>query len=64
VAAFSILGAVLAETLLGRLRPYGYAGLRSARPWFVAAGVLLLGDLVLKAALAPLWGVVLRRSVP
>jgi hypothetical protein len=64
VAAFSILGAVLAEPLLGRLRSSGYAGLRSARPWLVTAALLLLADLVLKAALAPLWGVVLRRSLP
>ena len=64
VAAFSILGVVLAEPLLSRIRPYPYEGLRSARRWLYAAGVLLLADIALKTALAPLWGEVLRAAPP
>jgi hypothetical protein len=56
VAAFSILGVVLAEPLLSRLLRYPYAGLRSARRWLAIAGVLILADWALKAALAPSWG--------
>jgi hypothetical protein len=64
VAAFSIFGVVLAEPLLNRLRPYGYPGLRRARRWIYSAAALLLADVVLKAALAPLWGAILRRALP
>ena len=64
VAAFSILGVILAEPLLSRIRPYPYGGLRSARRWLSAAGGLLLADVALKAALAPLWGEVLRTAAP
>lgn len=60
VAAFSILGVVLAEPLLSRLLGYPYAGLRSARKWLVIAGALILADWALKAALAPSWGRLLR----
>lgn len=64
VAAFSILGVVLAEPLLSRMRSYGYKGWRSARGWILLAAGLLVADLVLKAALAPLWAAILRRALP
>ena len=64
VAAFSILGVVLAEPLLNRLHRYGYEGLRSARRWILIAAGLLVADVVLKTALAPAWGYVLRQVLP
>ncbi len=64
VAAFSILGAVLAEPLLSRVARYPYAGLRAARPFLVAAAAGILADWVLKAALAPIWGLWLRALLP
>lgn len=60
VAAFATLGAVLAEPLLSRLRPYPYDGLRAARPYIALAAALILADWILKATLAPTWGRVLR----
>jgi hypothetical protein len=60
VAAFCILGVVLAEPLLSRLQRRPYAGLGSARRWLVTAGALILADWALKAALAPSWGRWLR----
>lgn len=60
VAAFCVLGAVLAEPLLSRLRAYRYEGLRDARPWLLAAGGGVLADWLLKAFLAPIWGRLLR----
>jgi hypothetical protein len=64
VAAFATLGAVLAEPLLLRAfrRPYG--GLRAARPYLAFALAALVADVVLKAALAPGWGRILRRVLP
>jgi hypothetical protein len=64
VAAFCALGAVLAEPLLSRVRPYTYAGLPSARPIVLAAAAGILADWVLKALLAPHWGVWLHRVLP
>lgn len=64
VAAFCTLGAVLAEPLLSRLRPYPYAGLRSARPFLLGAAAGIVGDLILKTALAPAWGLWLRAALP
>ena len=64
VAAFATLGAVLAEPLLFRVRRRPYAGLRAARPYLVAAAILLLADVVIKAALAPRWGMTLRGVLP
>lgn len=60
VAAFCILGVVLAEPLLSRLRGYKYRGLGSPRPYLLAAAVGILLDWVLKATLAPVWGRLLR----
>jgi hypothetical protein len=64
VAAFATLGAVLAEPLLFRLRRRRYAGLAAARPYLIAAAAALLADVALKAALAPWWGLWLRRVLP
>jgi hypothetical protein len=64
VAAFCTLGAVLGEPLILRIRGRRYAGFRSARPYLIAAGAALLADLALKAALAPSWGLWLRRVLP
>jgi hypothetical protein len=60
VAAFCILGVVLAEPLLSRLLRYPYPGLGAARRWIAIAGGLILADWALKAALAPAWGRWLR----
>src|SRR5688572_5230208 len=62
VAAFVILGVVLADPLLARLQKRTRAW--SLRPWLVAAAVLIAGDWLLKALLAPTWGRVLRDAVP
>ena len=64
VAAFCVLGAVLAEPLMSRLVAYPYAGLGTARRLVVAAGAGLLADGLLKASLAPLWGRWLRVLLP
>ena len=64
VAGFCVLGVVLAEPLLAVLRPYRYEGLGAARPYLIAGGVLILADWALKAALAPWWGLWLRRLLP
>ena len=64
VAAFATLGAVLAEPLLFRLLRRRPAGLGSARPYLIAASAALLADVALKAALAPAWGLWLRRVLP
>jgi hypothetical protein len=61
IAAFCVLGAVLAEPVLSRVWPYPYAGLRAARPYVVVAAGLILADWVIKAAVAPTWGLWLRR---
>ena len=64
VAAFSILGVVLAEPLLARLALAPPAPSPPRRRWLVAAGALLVADVVLKACLAPLWGRWLRAVLP
>lgn len=60
VAAFCALGAILAEPLLKRVRPGRYAAFGSARSYLIAAALGILADWILKAALAPTWGRVLR----
>ena len=62
VAAFCTLGAVLAEPLLARLRPYARAGGRG--PYLGAAAGAILLDWLLKATLAPQWGAWLRALLP
>lgn len=64
VAAFCVLGVVLAEPLLARLRPYRYEGLRAARPYLLTAALGILADWALKALLAPSWGLWLRPLLP
>jgi hypothetical protein len=64
VAAFVVLGVVLAEPLLARLRPYPYAGLRAARPYLIAAAAGIACDWILKALLAPHWRVALAAALP
>lgn len=63
VAAFCVLGAVLAEPLLSRVLGYRYAGLRTARPWLLAAAGGILADALLKWLLAPTWGRLLRAGL-
>jgi hypothetical protein len=62
VAAFCTLGAVLAEPLLARLRPYRRSG--SVRPFLTGAALGILADWILKAVLAPTWGAWLRATLP
>jgi hypothetical protein len=64
VAAFCILGAVLAEPLLARLGRWPYPGWAAARPYLAAAAAGILADWILKAALAPTWGLWLRHVLP
>lgn len=64
VAAFCVLGVVLAEPLLARLRPYRYEGFHAARPYLIAAALGILADWALKALLAPSWGLWLRPLLP
>jgi hypothetical protein len=64
VAAFCILGVVLAEPLLARLRPYPYAGLRASERFLRVAGAAILFDWLTKALFAPYWGRVLRGLLP
>ncbi len=61
VAAFCILGVVLAEPVLGRFRPRPPG---SPRRYLLAAGAGLLADCALKALLAPTWGALLRGLLP
>ncbi len=60
VAAFCILGAVLAEPLLRRVRPGPYARNGVPRAYWLAPAALIAADWLLKATLAPAWGRVLR----
>ncbi len=62
VAAFCTLGAILAEPLLQRLRPYPTRG--GLRPYLVWASAGILADWILKAALAPTWRSWLRAVLP
>jgi hypothetical protein len=64
VAAFCILGAVLAEPALGKVHGWKGGRLRDARPYLATAAGLILADWLLKWALAPTWGEVLRRALP
>jgi hypothetical protein len=63
VAAFCALGTVLAEPLLSRVYRYRYEGLRAARPVILAASAGIVADWVLKALLAPHWGLWLRAAL-
>jgi len=61
VAAFCILGSVLAVPLLRRGLSGRYAELASARGYVLAACAGIAADWLLKAALAPSWGLALRK---
>lgn len=60
VAAFCTLGVILSEPLLSRILKYPYEGWPAARPYVLAAGAGILADWILKALLAPAWGLWLR----
>ena len=64
IAAFVILGVVLAEPLLARIRPYRYEGLRAARPYFAIAAAGIALDWILKATLAGQWRAWLAPHIP
>jgi hypothetical protein len=64
VAAFCALGTVLAEPVLSRIWRYPYEGLRAARPVILVAAGGILADWLLKALLAPQWGLWLRAALP
>ena len=64
VAAFVVLGVVLAEPLLARLWPYEYPGLRASRPYLIAAAAGIAADWILKALLAPHWRAGLAAALP
>ncbi len=64
VAAFCILGVVLAEPVLSRVFRYPAQPWKNVRPWVLIAGFLILADWTLKAAIAPTWGRVLNSAIP
>jgi len=62
VAAFVLLGTVLARPLIARATGRRLAG--GDRPLLVAAAALLVLDVLLKAILAPAWAAILRPCLP
>ena len=64
VAAFCILGVVLAEPVLSRVFRYPAQPWKNVRPYVLIAGFLILADWTMKAALAPTWGRVLNSAIP
>ena len=64
VAAFCILGVILAEPVLSRVLRFETQPWPNKRPWVLAAFGLILADWVLKATLAPTWGRVLASVIP
>jgi hypothetical protein len=64
VAAFCILGAVLAEPLLARLGVLRRRPWTGIRPYLWAAAACIALDWVLKALLAPVWAAWLRPMLP
>lgn len=64
IAAFCAFGVVCAEPLLRLVIERSYVRAGSARPIAIAAIVGILADWTLKAALAPQWGLWLRRLLP
>ncbi len=64
VAAFCILGVVLAEPLLSLVFRYPRQPWKNLRPWVLIAAVLILTDWTLKATLAPTWGRILNSAIP
>jgi hypothetical protein len=64
VAGFCIFGVLLAEPVLSRVFRYERQPWSRVRPWFLIASALILADWILKATLAPTWGLVLRDAIP
>jgi hypothetical protein len=64
VAAFCILGVVLAEPVLSRILRYKPQPWARVRPWVLIAAGLILADWTLKASLAPTWGRILNSAIP
>src|SRR5207245_5831958 len=62
VAAFTVLGVVLAQPLVRRT--IREAAPPSRRPWLLLAGIGLAADVILKAWLAPTWGRWLHAVLP
>jgi hypothetical protein len=60
VAAFCVLGVVLSEPLLARLGRAPRPTFSALCPWLLVAAGGILADWLLKAALAPTWGLELR----
>jgi hypothetical protein len=64
VGAFVVLGVVLAEPLLARIRPYGQGGLRASRRYLILAAAGVAADWILKATLAAHWREQLAAVLP
>lgn len=64
VAAFCAFGTVLAEPVLARVLGYPRPPLRAWRGVLAAAALGILSDWILKASLAPHWGLWLRAALP
>lgn len=64
VAGFCILGVVLAEPLLKKIKPYAPASVPARTTLVRVALALILADWLLKATLAPTWGRILRAAIP
>ena len=62
VAAFTVLGVVLAQPMVRRT--VSEPPPPSWRPWVLLAAVLLVTDAILKASLAPTWGRWLHGLLP
>jgi hypothetical protein len=64
VAAFCILGVVLAGPLLSRVFKYPAQPWAKVRPWVLIALGLIVTDWTLKASLASTWGRTLNSAIP
>ena len=64
VAAFCILGVVLAGPVLSRVFHYKAPSWSETRPWVLLALGLVAADWILKATLAPTWGRILNGAIP
>lgn len=64
VAGFCVLGVLLAEPVLSRVFRYKRQDWSRVKAWAFTAAGLILADWILKAALAPTWGRVLRSAMP
>ncbi len=64
VAAFCVLGVVLAGPVLSRIFRYPAPPWKNLRSWVLLAAFLILTDWTLKASLAPTWGRILNSAMP